>query len=125
MRPNLIHLLLALSLVLNPVAVLAAGYHNHAAVSQQGMEQSTDHAALFTTNPHSEPQQADVACDMPCCADSDCFENGFCTLQYNPVALIPYVPPKAPGGEFSDWRFFTDRVSERAIPPDIPPPIGS
>jgi hypothetical protein len=123
LKDKLTQLLLALTLVINPVSVLAAGSPGAGTFFSPAMVHSSDHPADRSLAHQSSIQQTDLACDMPCCDDNRCIENDVCSNQYNPVALIPQVGVKAPGGEHIGWGIHFDRVPERFIPPDNPPPI--
>jgi len=123
LKLKLVKLLLALSLVLNPVAVLAAGFHE---LSTQ-MTQVTEEAPCHPSGDQeelSEPIAPESnGCDLPCCAEMDCVEQGGCVLHYssavllkNPLKIIHLI----------SYRNRADPIAlvpDVDIPPDNPPPI--
>ena len=123
MKLKLVKLLLALSLVLNPVAVLAAGFHE---ISTQ-LTQVTEEAPCHPSGDQkelSEPVAPESnGCDLPCCAEMDCVEQGDCVLHHSSAVLLKnqlkiFLP--------ISYRNRADPIAlvpDVDIPPDNPPPI--
>ena len=123
MKLKLVKLLLALSLVLNPVAVLAAGFHE---ISTQ-MTQVTEEAPCHPSGDQEEMSEPIApesnGCDLPCCAEMDCVEQRDCVLQFSSAVLLK--------NQFKIFHLISYRnrvepielVPDVDIPPDNPPPI--
>lgn len=123
MKRSLIRSLLALLLVVNPVAVLASDFHDLKIQVNQTTEEVPCHP-VEQQERHSEPPQHDnTNCDMPCCEDSECSEQGICLIHYNSDVVAQktlkfYHPIKQRG-----WDASVAEVPDRKLPPENPPPI--
>lgn len=119
MKRSFAKLLLALSLVINPVAMLAGDFHE--------VEMKTDQFAKMTSRQHeesSEPTPHDnTNCEMPCCEDADCSEQGICFIQYNTDVVAQKTLRFSPPFEHGKWGTTIAVVPDRELPPDNPPPI--
>lgn len=123
MKRSLAKLLLALSLVVNPVTVLAGDFHdvemqvNHVTKATQGH-------TLGQHEKNAEPTQPDSSiCEMPCCEDSDCSDQGVCFVQYNSDLVVPKTLRFNLPTEIRGWSASITMVPDRELPPDNPPPI--
>lgn len=123
LKLKLAKLLLALSLVLNPVAVLAAGFHE---ISTQ-LTQVTEEAPCHPSDDQedlSEPIAPDSnGCDLPCCAEMDCVQQGDCVLQFTSAVLLKNQLKIFHPVSYQDQADLIALVPEVDIPPDNPPPI--
>ena len=123
MKLKLVKLLLALSLVLNPVAVLAAGFHEISTQMTQVTEEEPCHPS-GDQEEMSEPIAPESnGCELPCCAEMNCVEQGDCVLHYSSAVLL-----KKPLKIFhlNSHRNRADTVAlvpDVDIPPENPPPI--
>lgn len=125
MKARIFKILLLLALVLNPVAVLAqkiddlnATHDPVATESPCQHEQLTKHEL-----PESGTPAADGRCDLPCCADLPCFDQGDCVLHFSSAILLRNpadIPLPGPDRHGADTA---QSVPEFYIPPDNPPPI--
>lgn len=123
MKRLLTKLLLALLLVLNPVAVLASGFHDVAMTMDQMSAEAPCHPADHSSN-FSEPSQHDGSnCEMPCCEDSECLEQGICIIQFNSDVVAQTTLRFSPPFEHCGWGAFSIVVPDRELPPENPPPI--
>ena len=123
MKLKLVKLLLALSLVLNPVAVLAAGFHE---ISTQ-MTQVTEEAPCHPSGDQEEMSEPIApesnGCELPCCAEMDCVEQGDCVLHYSSVILLKNLLKVFYPIPYRNRADTIALVPELDIPPDNPPPI--
>ena len=123
MKLKLVKLLLALSLVLNPVAVLAAGFHELGTQLNQVTEEAPCHPS-DDPEEMSEPIAPDSnGCDLPCCAEMEGGQQGDCVLHYSSAVFLK--------NRLNIFHLTSNRsradaialVPEVDIPPDNPPPI--
>ena len=123
MKYLLTKLLLALSLVANPVAVLASDIESVGTQPSQTVKEAS-HDVADLHDLHSQLEQHDDAdCDMPCCEDSECTMQHTCVVQHYLDLIIHKAlrfsnPSQDPG-----WGIFTALLPDRELPPDNPPPI--
>lgn len=123
MKLKLIKLLLALSLVLNPVAVLAAGFHEIGTQMAQATEEAPCHPS-DDSEELSEPIAPESnGCDLPCCAEMDCVEQGDCVLHYSSAVLLKNRLKIFHAISYRNRADSIALVPEVDIPPDNPPPI--
>ena len=123
MKLKLIKLLLALSLVLNPVAVLAAGFHEIGTQMAQATEEAPCHPS-DDLEELSEPIAPESnGCDLPCCAEMDCVEQGDCVLHYSSAVLLKNRLKIFHPISYRNRADSIALVPEVDIPPDNPPPI--
>ena len=123
MKRPLIKSLLALLLVLNPVAVLASDFHDLRTLGDKTTKVMPCHP-MEQLETHSEQPQHDATnCDMPCRDGAECSEQGICVTHYNSDVLAQkalrfYQPNKQyrSGASIST-------VPDREHPPENPPPI--
>ena len=123
MKDSLIKLLLALLLVVNPVAVLASGLHDLNMQVDQTMEVEPCHQVDLHESTNDLPQNDGSDCEMPCCEDSECFEHGICIINYNSdLVAQKSLRFHLPFGKRS-WSASIAMVPDRGLPPENPPPI--
>ena len=123
MKSLLTKLLLALSLVANPVAVFASDFHSAEVTARQTMEETkcdpTERQEI-----HSQQAQHDSEnCEMPCCEDSACSMQGICLVQHNPCFVIQTPLRFSHPTEYRGRDAMIAVVPERKLPPENPPPI--
>lgn len=123
MKRSFTKLLLALSLVINPVAVLASDFHEVEMKADLTTKVSSRHhitqeEVLNNPTPHDN-----VNCEMPCCEDSDCSEQGICFIQYNSDVVAQNALRFSPPLEHGIWGTSIAVVPDRELPPENPPPI--
>lgn len=123
MKRLLAKLLLVLSLVADPVTVLSGDFHyvemqaNHVATQAQGHTLDRHEDAQQPTQKHSPD------CEMPCCEDSKCSDQGTCFIQYVlDVVTLKKLRFNLPNS-VRDWGTSISLVPDRELPPDNPPPI--
>ncbi len=123
MKRSLIKLLLALSLVVNPVAVLASDFSDVEIQSNQSMEEiHCDVVDLQDLNSQLK-QHDDTNCEMSCCEDSECTMQHLCIVQhYSDFTLHKTLRVNHPH-QHLDWDGFVAVVPNRKLPPENPPPI--
>ena len=123
MKRSLTKLLLALSLVINPVAVLASDFHDVEMKGDQITKMASSHHA-DQQEESSEPTPHDnTNCDMPCCEESDCFEQGVCFIQHSSDLMAQKALRFSPPLEYGQWGTSIAAVPDRELPPENPPPI--
>ena len=115
MKGSLIKLVLALSLVINPVAVLAVDFHD--------LEIAENQAAQVIPGQTTQHDRTD--CEMPCCEESECtMTPDICIMQHSMDFVVQKVLrfnlPTAHHG----WIDSIFAVPDRELPPDNPPPIN-
>lgn len=123
MKSLLTKLLLALSLVANPVAVLAGDFHDVEMKANHTMEETKLDPAGHHEGLHQATQHDGEDCDMPCCENSDCAAQEICIFQHSSYfvtqrALIFNHPIS-----HLDRDAFIAVVPERKFAPENPPPI--
>jgi hypothetical protein len=105
------------------VAVLAAGFHEIGTQLAQVTEEPPCHPS-DDQEEMSEPIASDGnGCDLPCCAEMDCVQQGACVLHYSSAVLLI--------NQLKIFHYISYRsransiilVPEVDIPPDNPPPI--
>lgn len=116
-------LLLALSLVINPVAVLASGFHDVEMKADQITKVASRHDADQQEESSESTPQDNANCDMPCCDDSDCSEQGVCFIQHNSDVVVLKALRFSPPLEYGKWGTSIVVVPDRELPPENPPPI--
>ena len=115
MNRSFIKIVLALSLVTNPVAVLAVDSHD--------LEIGTNQAVQVIPGQTIDNHLTD--CEMPCCEDSECIMTpDICIMQHG----LDFVVQKVlrlnfPTGHYY-WIDSLFAVPDRELPPDNPPPIN-
>ncbi len=123
MKRSLIKLLLALSLVVNPVAVLASDFQDVEIQSNQSIEEVLCDAADLQDLHSQTEQHDDTNCEMPCCEDSECTMQHICIVQhYSDFTLHKTLRFNHPN-QHLDWDGFVAVVPNRKLPPENPPPI--
>ena len=123
MKSLLTKLLLALSLVANPVAVLAGDFHDVEMKANQTMEESTPGPAGHHEAPHQATHHDSENCDMPCCEDSDCAKQEICVFQHSSCFVAQRALIISHPLNLLDRDAFIAVVPERKFAPDNPPPI--
>ncbi len=123
MKRSLIKLLLALSLVLNPVAVLATDFHDVENQTNKTTEEAPCHPSDKDMIPGDPTQPESSDCEMPCCEDTDCMEQGTCVIQYSSAGLIQSVIKARLSVSPQAWDALVTAVPDRDLPPENPPPI--
>ena len=123
MKSSLTKLLLALSLVVNPVAVLAGDFQDVGIQSNQSIEpepcDATDSQYL-----HSQLEQHDdTNCEMPCCEGSECTMQHICIVQHHSDFTLHKTLRFNHPNQHLDWDGFVAEVPDRELPPENPPPI--
>ena len=116
-------LLLALSLVANPVAVFASDFHSVGMTANQTMEETKcDPTERQETN-IQQSQHVSENCEMPCCEDSACSMQGICLVQHSPCFVIQTPLRFSHPIEYLGRDAMNAVVPERKLPPENPPPI--
>lgn len=124
LKSSFSELILALTLVVNPVAMHASALHGAHLDSEQSESMAISHATgQAPEQPMAAGDQA-THCGMPCCDDPDCrsLQTNTCTLHHYPVmaaqesdafatSVVDREHPASPGS-----------LSDRYIQPEIPPP---
>ena len=124
MKRSLIKLLLALSLVVNPVAVLASDFQDVEIQSNQSIEEVLCDAADLQDLHSQTEQHDDTNCEMPCCEDSECTMQHICIVQHYSDFTIHKTLRISHSNQHRDWGGFTVEVPDRELPPENPPPIN-
>ena len=123
MKRSLIKSLLALLLVLNPVALLASDFHDLKNLTDQTTKEMPCHPMEQLESHGESPQHDDTNCEMPCSDGAECPEQGICTTHYNSDLLAQ----KALKFSHPNKQFRSDAsisvVPDREHPPENPPPI--
>jgi len=109
LKYSLAKLLLALSLVANPVAVLASDFHTVEMLTDQATQEAPCHPD----------------CEMPCCENQDCSENCDCVLQYSTALFDQKIPKLKKSTGLCFQKMQMTAVPDRELPPESPPPIYS
>jgi hypothetical protein len=123
LKRSLIKLLLALSLVLNPVAVLATDFHDVENQTNKTTEEAPSHPSDKEMD-HGDPTQPESSdCEMPCCEDTNCMEQGTCVIQYSSAVLAQLLVKAMLSVSPQVWDALVTAVPERELPPENPPPI--
>ena len=116
-------LLLALSLVANPVAVFASDFSSVEMMANQTMEE-TKCNPTERQDAHSQQAQHDSEnCEMPCCEDSACSMQGICLVQHNSFFIVQTPLRFSHPNEYCGHGAMIAVVPERKLPPENPPPI--
>jgi hypothetical protein len=116
-------LLLALSLVANPVAVFASDFSSVEMTVSQAMEETKCDPAEIQ-DAHSQQAQHDSEnCEMPCCEDSACSMQGICLVQHSSFFIIQTPLRFSHPIEYRGRDAMIAVVPERKLPPENPPPI--
>lgn len=123
MKLKLVKLLLALSLVLNPVAVLAAGFHEIATQLTQVTEEAPCHPSGDQEELLKPIAPESNGCDLPCCAEMDCVEQGACVLHYSSAVLLKNQLKIFHPISYRNRADPIALIPDVDIPPDNPPPI--
>lgn len=123
MKRSLTKVLLALSLVMNPVAVITSDFHDVEMKADQ-TTQKAPHHPTEQQETFSEPAPHDSTnCEMPCCEDSECSKQGICFFQNNSDVVTQKALRFSPQTAIRGWGASITMVPDRELPPDIPPPI--
>ena len=123
MKSLLTKLLLALSLVANPVAVFASDFHNVEMTANQTMEETKCDPTEFQNNFSTPTQHDDENCEMPCCEGSECTMQGICIVQHSSYFVTQSALRFSHPITHLDLDAFIAEVPERDPPPENPPPI--
>lgn len=123
MKSLLTKLLLALSLVANPVAVLASDFHNVEMKANGTMEETKCEPTEYQENLRQPTQHDSENCEMPCCEDSECSMQGLCIVQHNSYFVTQKALRFNHPREHRGWDAFIAVVPDREHPPENPPPI--
>lgn len=116
-------LLLALSLVINPVAVLAVDFHDMEVGANQTLAEFPHDTADQPERQSQTAQHDDVNCEMPCCEDSECGMQDICFIQHNSDFVTQKPLNLGPPISYQDWCVAIALIPELDLPPDNPPPI--
>ena len=123
MKSLLTKLLLALSLVVNPVAVFASDFHDEGTRANQTMDE-TKCDPMGTQENLGQPAPHDSEnCELPCCEDSECLMQGNCIVQHNSNFVIQTPQGFSHSIEHHGRDAIIAVVPERKLPPENPPPI--
>jgi len=123
LKSLLTKLLLALSLVANPVAVFASDFNSVEMTANQTLEEKKcDPTERQETN-SQQAQYDSENCGMPCCEDSACSMQGICLVQHNPCFVIQTPLRFSHPIEYRGRDAMIAVVPERKLPPENPPPI--
>ena len=123
MKSLLTKLLLALSLVANPVAVFASDFHSVEMTADQTMEVTKCDPTERQETPSQQAQHDSGNCEMPCCEDSACSMQGICIVQHNSYFVIQTPLRFSHPIEHHGRDAIIAVVPERELPPENPPPI--
>jgi len=123
LKRSLIKLLLALSLVVNPVAVLASNFHDVEIQSNLTVKDALCDAADLQDLHSQLAQHDDSNCEMPCCEDSECTMQHICIVQHYSDFIIHKALRFNHANQHLDWDGFVALVPNRKLPPENPPPI--
>jgi hypothetical protein len=116
-------LLLALSLVANPVAVLAGDFHGAEMEMHQASNNTSNRATGQDEVPGEQSPHDKTDCAMPCCEDSECSDQEHCIIQHSPAVVAKLALNNAPPLLDRGWGIFITEVPDRELPPESPPPI--
>ena len=122
MKSLLTKLLLALSLVANPVAVFASDFHSVEMTADQTMEVTKCDPTERQETPSQQAQHDSGNCEMPCCEDSACSMQGICIVQHNSYFVIQTPLRFNHPIEHRERDAYIAVVPERKLPPENPPP---
>ena len=123
MKRSLAKLLLALSLVINPVTVLATDFHDVEMQANHTVKEAQGHNLDQFEKIQDSTQQHSSDCEMPCCEDSDCSDQGICFVQYNSDVVAQKIQRFSLPTAIRGWGASITMVPDRELPPDNPPPI--
>ena len=123
MTSLLTKLLLALSLVANPVAVLASDFHDVGVNANRTMEEIKCDPMELQENPGQPTQHDSENCEMSCCEDSECSMQGICIIQHNSDFVTQKALRFNHPLENRGRDAFITVVPDREQPPENPPPI--
>ena len=123
MKRSLTKLLLALSLVINPVAVLASDFHDVEMKADQIIKIATRHDTTQQEKFNESTPHDSTNCETPCCEDSECAEQSICFIQYNSDFVAQKTLGFSPPIVHCGWGAFVIEVPDRELPPENPPPI--
>jgi hypothetical protein len=123
LKLELTQLLLALSLVVNPVTVLAGDFHDVEMQSGHTIEEALDNPSAQHEESQDPAQLQNPDCDKSCCEDAGCFEQGVCFIQYTPGVVTLTNLEFDLSTKSRDWGALSTTVPDRELPPDHPPPI--
>ena len=115
-------LLLALSLVANPVAVFASDFHSVEMTAGQTIEVTKCDPTERQEIPSQQAQHDSGNCEMPCCEDSACSMQGICIVQHNSYFVIQTPLRFNHPIEHRGRDAYIAVVPERKLPPENPPP---
>lgn len=124
MKILLTKLLLALTLAINPLSVLAGNFHHHheVIVNDSGKTlncSSSDH--LEYAGQQEQPDSED--CEPSCCEDAECATQEVCTGQQHSFFTSPIPLIFDHSNRDRGWSTHVFDVPERELPPEPPPPI--
>lgn len=115
MKGSFIKLVLALSLVINPVAVLAVDFHDLEIAANQAMQ----------VIPGQTVEHDRTNCEMPCCEDSECIMTpDICIMQHGMDLVVQKMLRFNLSTGHYYWIDSIFAVPDRELPPDNPPPIN-
>ena len=123
MKASLTKLLLALSLVANPVAVLASDFHNVELKANWTTEETKCDPSELQETLRQQARHDSESCEMPCCEDSECTMQGICIVQHSSYFVAPRVLSFNHPIEDRGWDSYVTVVPELELPPEPPPPI--
>ena len=124
MKILLTKLLLALTLTINPLSVLAGAFHHHHEVK------ANDSGKALTCSFSNHQEYADQQerpdsedCEPSCCEDAECATQEVCTGQQHSVFTSPIPLIFDHSNRNRGWNAHVFVVPERESPPEPPPPI--
>lgn len=116
-------MLLALTLVINPVAVLASDFNFGNLRMNRTMEVTECDPAKHQENSGSQVHHDDEKCETSCCEGSDCTMQGICIIQHNTYFVATKTLRFNPSTEYHGRNAYVAAVPELDLPPEPPPPI--
>ena len=125
MKVLLARLLLALSLAVNSVTVLAGGLSGMGAFTNPANEQVSCDMARQQASPPFQAQQDAEDCDRTCCQYSTCFLQHVCTVQHSSFYVAQSAPDLGRPADHLAPSDGTTAVPDFRLPPENPPPIHS
>ena len=123
MKRLLTKLLLALLLVVNPVAVLASDFHADDHAGSNAAEMAVCHSADEKSELESQTQHDNTDCEMPCCQEVSCLSQSTCVIHFGSALLAQQAVRLYSTIGHSHWDSLISNIPERELPPDNPPPI--
>lgn len=123
MKRSLAGLLLTLSLVVNPVTVLADDFHDLEMQASHINHEAPGLTWGLQEEAQGSSQQLSSDCEMPCCEDSDCSDQAICFVQHYTAAVTQEILSFSLINAVRDWGGLLTLVPDRELPPDNPPPI--